>query len=1124
MERTFTLFTIRDGRLPLWAVMFAMMLLPALLSAQVTVSISKVNVNCFGTSTGSATATGSGGTGTYTYLWSNNASGATISNLPAGSYSVTATDGGGLTGTATVVIQEPLQLGVSAFGESQICDVFPDGKATATPFGGIIPYTYLWNTGATQAQITGLNTGTYTVTVTDANGCTAQDTAHVVFFNEGLWVTGMGINATCFGQNNASATVMIMSGTAPYQFTWSTGANTQTIGNLTPGTYTVTVRDVNGCVQSTSTTVTQPDVITVTTSSTEAKCGLQGTATVSASGGTGPYTVLWSTGSTSFTISAGAGTYGVTVTDSKNCTNTGSATVNSGASSLNVSVTLLTQAGCNTGGSATATATGGSGTYTYVWDNNQTSQTATGLSAGTRSVTVTDMATGCTGVGSVNVTSLTNLSASAKVDKDATCATGGSATAISTGGSAPYTYVWSNGQTTATANNLGAGPQSVTVTDASGCVAIANVQIPQTQGPAVTATASSQAACTGTGGSAAATAIGGLAPYTYLWSNGETTPVATNLPVGNNGVTVTDANGCSSGASVAITRANNPTAGATITGAATCTTGASATASGTGGTGSYTFTWSNGSTTAAVSNLGSGTYTVTVRDAAGCSSTASINITAPLPPVVVISASANAKCDQAGSATASASGGSGPYTYLWSNGETTATATNLPAGPHSVTVTGANGCTATASVTIGFANNGVRIGDYVWYDTDQEGDQDPIETNGVPNITVMLLKAGPDGVFGTADDVTVATTTTNSTGKYLFDCVTPGSYVVMFSNIPAGYEFTKYKAVPAGCKDSDAKTNGKTEPFTITAGQTENLCIDAGIHTICRNVIDAGQICCNQTICEGQTPATLSSTAPPSGGSGAIQYLWMQLVQVGPAPPQWVGIPGATNETYSPGRLFETSYFMRCARRAGCETFKETNIITITVIPAGGPGCGTFIQNFGVVPNGPHQLQINWTTKPEGDEYMYYVQRSNDQKAWTNVGNVAGKQNATADNSYSLMDLQPLKGMNYYRIKRINQHGVEAFSDVKQFQMTFAEGNSLSIFPNPVNTHMTVQIAGELQEEVTIEIVNLTGKVMLSKTLAKGLTTTDPIDVSRLEDGVYIARIHQGNGDVRTVKMAKMRK
>ena len=1103
--------------------MFAF-LLPSMLSAQVTVSVVKTDVTCFGLSNGTATATGAGGWDPYIYEWSTGATTQSVTGLAAGTYTVKATDIDQGFAIATVVINQPLQLGVSvAVTQPQICTLAPDGKAVATPFGGTIPYTYLWNTGATTPEITGLAAGTYTVTVTDANGCTASASKTVELFDEGLWITVMGNNLTCFGSNDGSASVMTMSGTAPYVYSWSNGGTGTSISGLAAGTYTVTVTDANGCSHASSVDITQPTQVNANASATNATCGLAGTASVAPSGGTGPYTVTWNTGSTNFTISVQPGTYTVTVKDSKNCTATATTTVGGGGTPLTVNVTVISNAGCTTSGSATATASGGSGNYAYVWDNGQTTATAT-LTAGGHSVTATDITTGCTGVGTVTITSVTNLTASATAVTNASCTTGGSATVTGSGGTTPYTYAWDNGQTTQTATNLSAGPHSVTVTDATGCIAIATVTIGQSQGPTVTVTANSTASCSGTtGGSATANASGGTPPYVYLWDNTQTTQTATGLNAGTHRVTVTDAAGCSAVGTVEIQQASTPTATVVVTAEATCLTGGSATATASGGAGSYTFAWSNGATTATVTNLTPGTYTVTVTDGAGCTATASATITPPVPPVAIISASANAKCDQPGSASASASGGVPPYTFRWDNGETTAAAVNLTPGAHTVTVTGANGCTATATVNIGFASNGIKIGDYVWYDRDQDGFQDPIETDGVVNLTVMLLKAGPDGQFGTADDITVATTTTNGSGKYIFDCVTPGQYVIMFGAIPAGYQFTAFQSVAAECKDSDALLSGKTLPFTIVAGQADNLCFDAGIHTKCINVTNAGQICCNQTICEGETPAALYNIAYPSGGSGTIEYQWLQLVQVGPSPATWVGIPGATNESFAPGKLYETSFYMRCARRAGCENFLETNIITITVLPAGAPGCGGFAFNILVTPSQNSMVNVKWSTHPEGDEYMYTLQRSTDKVVWATVANVMGKHDATADNHYSAVDQTPANGVNYYRIKRINPTGVEAYSDMKQLEMAFSVLQSISIQPNLITTdELNIRINGELPYDASIEIYHLNGKSVRSIQLQKGMTGADHLSVTDLSAGLYIARIRFANGEVRTVKLTKV--
>lgn len=1106
-----------------WAGLLLTLFLPSTLSAQVNVTVVKTDVTCFGLNNGTASATTTGGWEPYVYEWSNGATTSSVTGLAPGTYTVKSTDKDLGYDIDTFTINQPLQLGVSVSApQNQICTLAPDGIVLATPFGGTIPYTYLWNTGATTPQVTGLATGTYTVTVRDANGCTASGSVFLPLSDEGLWISVMGMPPACFKGNNGSASVMTMSGTGPYMYTWSNGGTTSTISNLTAGTYTVTVKDVNGCSHATAVVLESVDSLAANVTVTNANCGLPGSATVAPSGGTPPYTVSWNTGSTNFTISAPPGTYSVTVTDSKGCSVTATATIGGGGTPLNINITVNSNAGCTTTGKATALASGGSGNYAYVWDNGQTTAMAT-LTAGGHSVTATDITTGCTGVGTVTITSVTNLAVTATAVTSASCTTGGSATANASGGTAPYSYAWDNGQTTQTATNLTAGPHKVTVTDAGGCIAIATVTIGQSQGPSVTVTANSNAACSGAGGSATATASGGTSPYVYLWDNGQTTATATGLSAGTHKVTVTDAAGCSAMGSVDIQQAGTPTATVVVTAQATCTTGGSATATGAGGSGNYTYNWSTGTTGATVSNLSPGTYTVTVTDGSGCTATASATIVPPAPPVAIISASANAKCDQPGSASASASGGVPPYTFRWDNGETTAAAVNLTPGAHTVTVTGANGCTATATVNIGFASNGIKIGDYVWYDNDQDGFQDPAETNGVPNLTVMLIKAGPDGQFGTADDVTVATTTTNASGKYIFDCVTPGQYVIMFGPIPTGYQFTAIDFVPNDCKDSDAKPNGKTLPFTIVAGQGDNLCFDAGIHTKCDNVTNAGQICCNQTICEGETPAPLTNIAYPTGGSGAIEYQWLQLVQVGPSPATWVGIPGATGESFAPGKLYETSFFMRCGRRAGCENYLESNIVTITVLPAGAPGCGGFARNITVTPIQNSMVSVEWTTHPEGDEYMYTLQRSTDRVVWATVANVMGKHDATADNHYSAIDQTPANGMNFYRIKRVNPTGVEAYSDIKQLEMEFSVLQSISIQPSLITKEeLNIKINGELPYDANIQICHMNGKVVRDLQLQKGETGSNPLSVIDLSAGVYIARIRFSNGETRTVKLTKI--
>ena len=269
---------------------------------------------------------------------------------------------------------------------------------------------------------------------------------------------------------NASATALPTNGTAPYTYMWSTGATTSSISNVTAGTYTVTIKDAGNCYTTASTTITIANAPTATVTAQNALCaGGTGSATVAGSGGTAPYTYSWTTTppQTTATISVStAGTYTAYVTDATGCKASGSATVTI-PSAINVAASGINPS-CNGGatGSAIATASGGTAPYTYTWSNNQTGANATGLAAGTYTVTAHD-ANGCIKTATVTLTqpSAINVIASST----SSTGTNGSATAVVAGGTSPYTYSWSNGGTTSTIVGLAPGTYCVTVTDAGGC-------------------------------------------------------------------------------------------------------------------------------------------------------------------------------------------------------------------------------------------------------------------------------------------------------------------------------------------------------------------------------------------------------------------------------------------------------------------------------------------------------------------------------------------------------------------------------------------------------------------------------------------------------------------------------
>lgn len=230
-------------------IFFGLALLPKILPAQVNVTITTNNITCFGAANGQATANPSGGTPPYTFVWNNSSTTQTVSNLSPGTYSVIVKDANQNSQTASTAISQPSQLGVTAFSQSQICDVAPDGLATSVAFGGTPPYSYAWSNGGTTPQIDQLTGGIYTVTLTDAKGCTVINSCEVTFWDEGLWLMLTVTNPFC-GYEDGNVYVSPMTGTGPYQYLWSTGETTNSIDNLAAGSYTVTVNDANGCAAS----------------------------------------------------------------------------------------------------------------------------------------------------------------------------------------------------------------------------------------------------------------------------------------------------------------------------------------------------------------------------------------------------------------------------------------------------------------------------------------------------------------------------------------------------------------------------------------------------------------------------------------------------------------------------------------------------------------------------------------------------------------------------------------------------------------------------------------------------------------------------------------------------------
>nr|MBA3705352.1 gliding motility-associated C-terminal domain-containing protein [Bacteroidota bacterium] len=570
---------------------------------------------------------------------------------------------------------------------------------------------YSWApAGGNTSTATGLGGGTYTVTITDAYGC-IKTTSATVATSTALLTPSISSNVpvTCTGSSTGSLTVTQTGGTAPYSYSWTpAGGNSSTATGLGGGTYTVTITDAYGCIKTTSATVaTSTALLTPSISSNvPVTCtgSSTGSLTATQTGGTAPYSYSWAPagGNTSTATGLGGGTYTVTITDAYGCIKTTSATVATSTALLTPTISSNVPVDCtgNFTGSLTASQTGGTAPYSYSWvPVGGNTSTATGLSGGTYTVTITD-AYGCIKTTSAKVLEspeiLTPFISSTQHINCFGNSTG-SLTASQTGGTASYTYLWApSGSTNDTISGLGVGTYTVTITDLYGCVKTTTGAITQPSAALSVVSGTTKASCSGSNGTASVTAFGGTPGFTYKWSNGGQTKSITGLSAGSYTVIVTDTNGCTRNAVAIITDLPGPTAGVSSQTNITCNglkNGSATTSVTSGGSAPFTYIWNpNVTNNNSATGLSAGTYTVVVRDVNGCKDTVMFTIIEPLPITFSLTTSNSTVC--AGQPltllTSTPTGGRPPFTYSWSpNGPVVSP---LVPTTYSVTVTDSSGC------------------------------------------------------------------------------------------------------------------------------------------------------------------------------------------------------------------------------------------------------------------------------------------------------------------------------------------------------------------------------------------------------------------------------------------------
>lgn len=1209
--------------------------------AIITTEISGTDLICNGDASGSATVNPSGGMLDYTYLWSDGQTTQTAENLEGGNYFVTVSYANGCTALDSILINEPPSFVVGLVASHISCFGENDGMISASVQNDDISnYSILWNNNSDLPILLDLAAGNYSVTVTNAAGCSESQSIDITE-PDSLYAVFIPLVATCANTNDGSIVTSGFGGTMPHSYDWDNGASIAFVDDLLPGFYTLTLTDNNNCVFIDSVEVLGPPAIDLTFNTTLETCpgNLDASATVVASGGSGNvnnFTYQWNDNAGQITPTANnlaAGMYEVVVTDSIGCSQIGAVQVGS-LSNLQIDI-HTTDLSCNGSGDGLAWVEiiDGSPDYAILWGNGSTNDSLTNLQAGFYDVTVLD-ASGCTISGTATifepgaVTMLINQTDVYCVDDQ-----NGSATVTPFGGIAPHTFQWNDplGQTSETLSNVGVGNYIVTVTDSDGCTGTGSVDIIATSDLVIGVTMQAISCFGGSNGSATAAALGGTAPYFFEWSNGTTQANNNNLTAGNYTVTVTDSDGCTASEAIGIGQPSALDCGASVATPITSYGGndGGITAIGSGGTPPYNYLWNIGANSQTVFGLQSATYLVTVTDDNGCTCTSNVALENPakIGDFVWIDTNENGSQDlgEPGlqgvtvTLTGNTSGGTAvnetttssftgaydfdgleagfyqlsfslPSTYIY-------TIANVGSNILDSDVDPATGMTdmfpiANASLNsdwdAGFIalDDKINLGDKVWLDFNRDGIQDDTEL-GIQNVEVRL--------FGFPSNNLIDVATTNVLGIYQFVDILPGNYYIEFNEatLPNGFRFSPQNVGNDDEIDSDADTlSGQTAVFEIFPFTVDNNSFDAGAFEECSNVSDGGEIEADEELCGiGADPTIMTNVTFPAGGFGPLEYLWLQSnvpVYNGPSDPNWTPIANSNSESYDPGPITSTTYYLRCARRTGCSDYiGESNIVAkvVTEIPltvidiypfelcvgeegyfeaanAGGGatyhwefgddaspqtsdlrvvpavswntlgaktitltvtrfGCSfsseetviinnctaplIYFDNFTATPAG-NEVQVTWENSIDDANAFYLIQRSNDNIEFENIGlqNGVNQSNTTV---YEFVDSDPLRGESFYRIQYQETEGQKINSPSRRVFLKSEDDLGILAYPNPISTELFIDITEDFEDAtISLELVNGFAQLIEVYELEAGLKKFI-IDMRHIPNGIYFIHI-----------------
>ena len=680
----------------------------------------------------------------FIYNWSNGINSTNvISDLCADTFQLEIIDSRLCKDTFDFIVSEPNPITIdSSLVLNNICFNDANGSVSVNINGGTGTLTTLWsgpnNFSSNNEDIANLNNGTYTLHIEDDYSCT-KDTIFTIQEPDSLFAISSIQDVSCNLYSDGAINIIIQGGTVPYLVSWNSVLSDSTyIDSLTADDYVYFIVDSNGCIYSDTVQVNEPESLTLTDSIINVLCKgyPTGSIDIEISGGTSPYTYLWSNLEVTQDLQdIPDGNYSVVVTDLNLCQISYNFIITEPQFPLTSNI-LGTSILCHgdATGEADLSVSGGTYPYSFQWSNSETTEDISELLSGNYTVTIIDD-NGCDTTNTIEISENSEIISSYLSPVFTKCygdSTGEINILSTTGGVPPYTYDCSNGfsSNTNTIILASAGQYTVIVSDAYNCEETLqfNVLDPPDLTSNITIT---NIDCYGNNnGSIDFSPIGGVSGYSFLWSNNETTEDLNNLSPGIYTVELTDSNGCVIFDTASITEPGELVLVSSIENSV-CNGEplASIDITVSGGTGILSYNWSNSETSEDLNNIIAGIYTLDIIDANNCIISENFTVTEPLAYLDVFN-SVDVRCygESTGSVDLILSGNTPPYFYSWSNGASSSSIENIEAGLYSVLVQDINNCTETFNIEV-FQPEEVIIDYLVMNASCEENNDGSISTN-----------------------------------------------------------------------------------------------------------------------------------------------------------------------------------------------------------------------------------------------------------------------------------------------------------------------------------------------------------------------------------------------------------